>query len=193
MPEATGGAAAAPDPVLQRFIELVQRAEAEGNAVLPEVRAFLDDHPDLWRRFGDLAASAKLAMIDVAVGGQPVLKEATVRQATELENDLAGAHASPLEKVLASHVAASWLAVAEARTTAANARSASLPQAEYLDRRRDRAGQRLESAAKTLALVRKLILPAPAPIEVATRTAGVSGRASARQGAQALQAAGVEN
>jgi hypothetical protein len=193
MQEETGGAAAAPDPVLEKFIDLVRRAEAEGNAVLPDVRAFLDEHPDLWRRFGDLAASAKLAMIDVAVGGQPVLKEATVRQANDLENELTGPDASPLEKVLAGHVAASWLAVAEARTTAANARSASLPQAEYLDRRRDRAGQRLESAAKTMALVKKLLRPAPSPVEVATRTAGVAGRATARQGVQALQAAGVEN
>ena len=171
----------------------MRRAGEEGNAVLPEVRAFLDIHPDVWRRFGDLAMSAKLALIDRAIGGQPAIKEATLRRANELETELAGNDPSPLEKVLASHVAVAWLAAAEAETTAVNGRSMPVGHAEFLDRRRDRAGKRLESAAKTLAIVRKLLLPAPAPIEIATRLGGQAARAATRMNAPMMQPVGVEN
>jgi hypothetical protein len=153
MPEATGGAAAAPDPVLHELAVLVARAEREGQAVLPELRAFLDKHPDAGRRLGDLAESAKQALIDHAVGGHVALKETNLRRARQLEAELAGPDASPLEQVLAENVAVAWLAVNEAELTALHSRSGPLPRADFLDRRRARARKRLESAARTLALV----------------------------------------
>jgi hypothetical protein len=192
MPEATGGAAAAPDPVGE-LVELVRRAEAEGDAVLPQVRAYFDEHPDVATKMGDVAASARLALIDLAVGGQVVLKEATLRRANELEAELAGPDAAPLEKVLAGHVGTCWLAAAEAELTAANARGAPPARADFLDRRRDRARKRLESAARTMALVHKLLRPAPAPLEVATRLGAAATRTAARQGTPTRQLVGVDN
>jgi hypothetical protein len=200
MTEATGAAAAAADsadaatdPVLRELVALVARGEKEGTAILPELRGFFDQHPETWRRIGDLAASARLALVDLAVGGQVVVKEATLRQAAELEADLAGTDPSPLEKVLAGHVAVAWLAAAEAETTAANARAVPLAQAEFLDRRRDRAGRRPESATKAMALVKRLLRPSPAPIEVATRLGGRGARAASRQAAPVSQGVAVEN
>jgi hypothetical protein len=192
MPEDTGGAAVAPDAV-EELISLVRRAEAEGDAVLPGVRAFFDRHPDVATRMGDLAASARLALIDLAVGGQVVLKEATLRRANEIEAELAGPDASPLEKVLAGNVAVAWLAAAEAELTALHSRSGPPARADFLDRRRDRARKRLEGAARTLALVRKLLRPAPAPLEEATRLGAAAARAAARQAAPTRQLVGVDN
>jgi hypothetical protein len=193
MPEAAGAAAAAPDPVVEELVELVHRADQEGDAVLPDIRVFFDAHPDLARRVGDLAQAAQLALIELGAGTNAVVKEATLRRAAELGADLAGADPSPLEKVLAANVAVAWLAVAEAETTAARARSAPTRHADYLDRRRDRAHKRLESAARTLASVRKLLRPAPSPVEVATRMTGTAGRMAGRQTTPAREAAGAAN
>jgi hypothetical protein len=192
----TGGAAATPDPLLEEFRALVHRTEKEGNAALPYVRAFLDRHPDVCRRFGDLMQSAQLTIIDRATGGQPAVKEAMVRHAAEMEADLAGGPgASALEKVLAGHVTLAWLAESEAEVTAASAatgRTVPLPHADFLDRRRERASKRLESATKNFAVVRKLLLPAPAPIEVATRLGGAAARAARRRD-PATEPVGVAN
>ncbi len=194
MIEDTGATDAAADPVVEELLDLSRRAEEEGVAVLPEIRAFLDLHPDLSHRIGDLAENAKLAVIDTAVGGHALGKEAAMRRATELEAELAGPDASPLEKLLAGHVTVAWLAAAEAEATAAaNGKAAPLPRADFLDRRRDRAHKRLESALKTLAIVRKLLRPAPSPVEVATRLGGVAARAAARQNAPTPHAVGVDN
>jgi hypothetical protein len=192
MSEDTGGAAAAPDPV-EELIGLVRRAEAEGDAVLPQVRAFFDAHPDVATKMGDLAASARLALADLAAGGSTVHVEAFLRRTAALEDDLAGEGAAPLERVLAGHVATCWLAAAEAEMTAANARGAAPPRASFLDQRRDRAGRRLEGAVKTFALVRKLLRPAPSPVEVATRLRGAPQRPGRRHAAPAPCGAGVEN
>jgi hypothetical protein len=187
----TGGAAAAPDPV-DELVSLVRRAEAEGDAVLDEVRAFFDRHPDVATRIGDVAASARLALADLAAAGSVVTKEAILRRTATLEAELAGPDAPPLEKVLAGHVGTCWLAACEAEITAPNARGATPPRADFLDRRRDRAGKRLEGAVKALALVRKLLRPAVSPLDIATRAA--PGRhAGARQNRrqEAPVAAGV--
>jgi hypothetical protein len=179
MPEDTGGAAVAPDAV-EELISLVRRAEAEGDAVLPEVRSFFDEHPDVATRLGDVAASARLALADLAAAGCTVHVEAFLRRAAALEAELAGPDAPPLEKVLAGHVGTCWLAACEAEITAANARAAPPPRANFLDQRRDRAGRRLEGAVKTLALVKKLLRPAVSPLDIATRAAH-GRRAGARQ------------
>jgi hypothetical protein len=128
-------------------------------------------------------------------GGNAVPREALRRKVDELEAELAGEGAGPLEKLLASNVALAWLSANEAETAAAAAREASPPRAEYLDRRRDRARKRLEGAARTLAVVRKLLRPAPAPIEVATRLGrGRGGPAAAARARQNVPCgAGVAN
>jgi hypothetical protein len=192
MPEPTGAAAAAPDPV-DELVSLVRRAEAEGDGVLDEVRAYFDRHPDVATRMGDVAASARLALADLAAAGSTVHVEAILRRTAALEAELAGEGAPPLERLLAGHVGTCWLAACEAEMTAANARGAAPPRASFLDQRRDRAGRRLEGAVKTLAVVKKLLRPAPSPVEVATRLHGAPKRPGRRHAAPAPCGAGVEN
>jgi hypothetical protein len=162
-------AEAAPDAALVELVALVRRAEREGDAVLPELRVFYDRHPDLWHRIGDLGKRAELALADLAAAGDITLKEAILRRIEELKSELAPADAPLLERILAANVALGWLAVHEAELTAANAQGALPPRADYLDRRRDRAHRRLESAVKTMSLVKKLLQPTPSPLEIATR------------------------
>jgi hypothetical protein len=194
MPVATG--AAVPDTILAELGDLVRRAEEQGDSALPEVRAFLDAHPDLCRRVNDLAQHARLAVVELAVGTNAALKECIMRRVEGLEAELAGPDAPPLERLLASSVATSWLAATEAELTAARAKGAPVPHVEFLDRRRDRARKRLEGSVKTMALVKKLLRPALSPIQIATRQAKdpcVGTRKMGRQESPVAAGAGVEN
>jgi hypothetical protein len=182
-----------PDSALETLYELIDRARKEGAEILPEIRAFFDAYPDLCRRIGDRSRTAESVIIDLTADGNLVIKEATCRKARELEAEVAGTDPSPLEKLLAGNIVLAWLSAAEAEVTAAVAKKPTPAQADYLDRRRHRAHKRLESAVKAMAVVRKLLYPSPAPIEVATRMGGVAARAARRPSMPACAGVGVEN
>ena len=169
MPEVTGGAAAGRDVALEEFLFNARLRERMGSDILPQIRKFFDERPDVWDRMGDLARSATMTLAGLAAGGDSITREAIVRKAGAVEAEFAGPDASPLERLLAASVAVCWLGAAEAEIAAADGAAGPTPKAEYLDRRRDRARKRLESALKTLALVRKLLRPTPAPPGVASR------------------------
>jgi hypothetical protein len=188
----TGAAESTHDSALQTLYCLVDRAQKEEN-VLSEVRAFFDDHPDLCRELGDRSRTAVLVVIDLTAEGNVAVKEASYRKARELEAEVAGNDPSPLEKLLANNIVIAWLSAAEAEVTAAVAKGVTPAQADYLDRRRHRAHKRLESAVKAMAVVRKLLYPSPAPIEVATRLGGKAHCGVRRQSASPCVGVGVEN
>jgi len=85
------------------------------------------------------------------------------------------AEATPLEKVLIQRVVLTWLQVHHADLEVA-ARLQSGGGATHAiscaQKRQQQAHQRWLSSVKTLATVRKLLRPAPSPVEVATRLAG---------------------
>jgi hypothetical protein len=174
----------AAETLLDRLAELTGRAEAQDPTALPELRRLLDESPALWDALGDLARHAELTLIDAVVGVNTLAKEALVAKLTGLKQELAGESPSPLERLLCERVVACWLAVNEVDLTAAGARGLSLAQAKFHEHRRDRAHQRFLQATKTLAIVRKLLRPAPSPVEVATRLgAGAAPRPAGRRNA----------
>ena len=60
-----------------------------------------------------------------------------------------------------------WLQVHHADLVAAQAREATMPQCEYLQRRQDRAHRRYLSALKALSTFRRLALPIQVDVKVA--------------------------
>jgi hypothetical protein len=152
--------------------QLVSRAEAGDGSVLPELRQALDRHPDLWRPYGDLAAAAERAWIALTAGDNAMLAESLSRQLTALKDELAGfIDLPPLERLLIERIVACWLQVHYADAFFAQLKGTStsagyLKAAAHLQ---DRAHQRYLFSIKQLALVRKLLHPAPSPIKVATR------------------------
>ena len=56
--------------------ELIRRAQEGDLSVLPLLRAWLDDNPDVWRRIGDLAGHAEEAVLGLIAGRDLLLKEA---------------------------------------------------------------------------------------------------------------------
>src|SRR5262249_12071994 len=81
----------------------------------------------------------------------------------------AGPAASPLERLLAARVVACWLQVSYFDALVTQARDANPARAKLLLQQQDSAHRRQLSAARTLATVRKLLVPAPSPGEIATQ------------------------
>ncbi len=158
------------------FLQLAERAQREGTRLLPELRQFLDRHPSFWQTVGDVAASARRAIAELATQGEIAWQEVILRETAELTKELLGERtASPLERLLAMQVATCRLAAAEADLTATQRLDRETPaRAHFFDQRRDRAHRRYEASLKTFALVSKLLVPSPRPIEIASRLEGTT-------------------
>jgi hypothetical protein len=109
---------------------------------------------------GDIAETARGAMINTLSGDNQLFKETTHRKTKSLCEELAGENPSPMEKLLAENVALCWLNLHYYETIyAQNMKEYSRSQAEFHQKRIDRAHRRYLAAIKTLAQVRKLQLP----------------------------------
>ena len=178
--------------------QLLKRAEAGDRSVLPQLQRALDGDPDLWRGFGNLAAHAEASLAMLAAGPNLLLAESLRRKLAELKAELGGESPSPLEKLLAERITTSWLQVTYFDGLVAQAGGAGDARLRALQRLQDAAHRRHLAGIKQLEVVRRLLRPAPSPLELlrapvgetspstaATRRAGGLPRCGA--------AAGIEN
>jgi hypothetical protein len=154
--------------------ELLERARGGDPAALPALRAALDGRPELWRAYGDLAAHARGAWVELIGGPDLALKESLTRTADAMLVDLAGPAAPALERLLAERVVATWLQLNHADALAAQAAGLSLRQASFAQGRQESAQRRHIAAAAALATLRRL-LPATAEIVVSPTAAMTTG------------------
>ncbi|MBL8796763.1 MAG: hypothetical protein JNM56_22880 [Planctomycetia bacterium] len=173
---------------------LVERAEQGDQTALEPLRKLLADMPALWRHYGDLAAWAERAWLDLVSGHNLCLRESLVRQLQQLRDDLGLTTSSPLEKLLIQRVSSSWLMAnyADAHLAQLRAASAGATQIRVVENFGVKAHNRYLAAIRQLAQVRKLLTPTKSPIEIATR---MGERRSARVARSRNQevAIGVEN
>jgi len=150
--------------------EVLGRAERGDRTALPALRGLLDTHPQVWRHWGDLAAHARAAWVDLATGPNLVLGETLARKMEALGDVLSGPAPTPLERLLVDRVVLGWLQAHHADAAAAQAAGRELTPAQFghLQKRQERAQRSYLAAAKALALVRKL-LPAAAKPRVGDR------------------------
>jgi hypothetical protein len=146
---------------------LLERAELGDKAVLPMLRQYLDEHPAIWQEYGDLAQHAEATIGLEICGCDLLLGECIRRKLKALKAELGGASAA--ERLLAERVALSWLEGHLYDRLMAQARKAGAAGLRALPDLQDRAHRRHLAALKALATVRKLLTPAPSPIDVATR------------------------
>ena len=160
---------------VEELRELVVRARRGNREVLPQVREMLrrDLSAALPVLCGDLARPERGIARRLA-GGNPAAAEGLVAAAERLKGELAGAGASPLERLLVERVVLCWLQVQAADDVCLRGDAGSLTHAEHRDRLRDRAHRRLLLAAKTLATVRKLALPS-IQVNIGERQVNVQG------------------
>ena len=177
---------------------LVGRAERGDLAVLPALREALAANPNLWQTYGDLALQAEGALVRLAAGSNLLLAESLLLKLRALKAELGGDGDSPLERLLIARVAATWLQTNYYDTMVTQAAGAGEARLKVLRQQQDAAHRRHLAGIKQLALVRKLLRPAPSPLELLRAPVGETspGPAATRRAGglpRCGAAAGVEN
>jgi hypothetical protein len=164
---------------------LLKRTQAGDQSAVPVVRKLLQN-PALIPVFGGHLAEQVIDSFSAAMGGKDVgFREAVRRKLELMRSELLGENPTPVERLLVERVVACWLQVQDAELrTAQGQKDFTFKQAEFHQRRMDATNRRFLAAIKTLALVRKLAVPAlqinlakkqvnvVAPAVVATNAAG---------------------
>jgi len=147
--------------------ELIQRANGGDESVMPMIRNLLDQAPPLISFMGgDLAEQAQESLINAIAGSQLAMKESLLRKLSQLREDIGGTNPSPIERLLIERVVACWLQLQHADCLFAQVKEVSFRQGDYMQRHQDRSHRRYLSALKTLATVRKLVMPIQLDVNV---------------------------
>ena len=181
------------DQVLEQLQRLVERAEQGDEGVLGELRAALDVNPWVWQRYGDLAKQSQAAWLQLVAGRNLLLLESARRKAEQLRAELAGPAPSPLERLLIERIVATWLQVHYSDASYAQLKGTNPAQHTAALQRQNSAQQRYLQAVKSLATVRKLLRPAPTPVEIATRLGSQERVTAGRRDLSPAQGVAVEN
>ena len=144
--------------IVARLHELTKRAEKGDRKVIPELREILDGSPDLAWRLVDLGKTAERLLIDKSIEAKDLAAREGLEYLLEtMRREVAGNSVSPLERLLAERIVATWLQVQLFEALyAANLGDLTLNQANYHQKRLDRAHRNHLSAIRTLAQIRKL-------------------------------------
>ena len=140
---------------LEATLILARRGNKE---CLPRLRRALDEHPELWQHFGNLALQSQESWLRLIAGKDLYLAESLRRHLDAMRSELAGPSPSPLDKLLVDRVLACNVqvlyfdAIETTDSTAENMRVA-----RYRMDRRDQAHKQFLSAVKMLATVRNLV------------------------------------
>jgi len=160
------------------FEQIVARAETGDREAFRQVYVAAEGVPALLysRPVHQATEDQYLALLG---GKDRLVTRHLLRQQVEaLRAGLAGDHSSPLERLLVDRVVLCWLDSQLADVTLADKLSHSLPlsQAEYYQRRAERAQRRYLDAAKTLATVRRRLVPV-IQLNVADKQVNIAGQA----------------
>jgi len=140
---------------LKTAVAQVKKGNVEA---LPRLRQLLDDHPEIWRHYGDLDAQVTAKWLDLLAGDDACVRESVSRRLVELRQELNEQDAPPLERLLIQRITTSWLMMGYFDAAVALA-TGDVPAAQgrYLQQQLDRAQKRHIEAVKALAEVRKLL------------------------------------
>lgn len=166
--------------------ELVRRAQAGDQSVLPQLRQLLEEQPMLWQAAGDLARQAEIQLVELAAGPDLLLREALPRQLAELRQQLAEAADGKLHHLLVERVVLCWLELhhLDLLITQLRARFGTPAQIEALERRRNYSQNRYLAAIRALANLRKLLRQAPSPLELLSQPTGQRSASTTRTSAK---------
>ena len=141
----------------------MKKAQAGDATALPRIRQLLDERPEVWRHLGDLSALAERAWVAVLAADNPLAVESMKRTVAEMREDLAGEHATRLERMLADQVVACWMETKYREAVAADPGGQSLAQAAFSLKRLESAQRRYFNAVQALTTLRTLAPAAAAP------------------------------
>jgi hypothetical protein len=139
--------------------DLADRAQDGDEKAVLEIRKILDGSPDLaWLFIKGPAKMAESALIDTFTKDADLASKEFLRlQLESMRVEVAGENPSPLERLLAERVVATWLEVQLFEALyAAGLKGGTFKQDDHRQKRLDRAHRRHLSAIRTLAQIRKL-------------------------------------
>jgi hypothetical protein len=144
--------------IIGRLQELAREAEEGNDEVVGEIRAILEGNPGLAWRLIDIGKTAERFLIKGMTADRDLVAQQIIEHQLEsMRRELAGEDASPLERLLAERVVATWLQVQHLESLCAvSLNNLTLSQGGYYQRHLDRAHRNHLSAIRTLAQIRKL-------------------------------------
>lgn len=155
------------------LLSLVTRADRGDETLLPAVKDAFDHVPGLWDFYADLAMTAENAMIGLVAETSALTREALRRKLAAMRDELAGVGASPIERLLVDRVVVCWLQTQQADIAYARSlRDSSPKDADYCQRRQDRAARQYLKAVRSLATVRRLLV-SPIQVNVADKQVNI--------------------
>jgi hypothetical protein len=144
---------------VEKLRSLTEKAEDGDREVVRDLREILDTSPDLaWRLIKGPGKIAEDALInEFTRDGDLASKELLKHQLESMRMEVAGQNPSPLERLLAERIVATWLQVQLFDAYYAyGTKGGTITQDEFRQKRLDRAHRRYLSAVKTLAQIRKM-------------------------------------
>lgn len=185
MTEAVGDAAVSDQSplvnreLMARIAVATNRAERGEQNALAVIRQVFDLIPSVWEAYGDLAAAAEDALVELWAPNSALTREGLRKKLAAMRTDLAGPEASLLERLLAERLVACWLQAFHADFAYARALKELRPEeAELYQRRQDRATRQYLKALRSLADVRRLLIPT-LQVNIADRQVNIAAVAGA--------------
>ena len=156
---------------------LLRRADAGDAEAHRQLVAAYDAVPRLWDCTSGLYANAERSWLDlVCPPGALFARTATEREVARLRRELAGPAPSPLERLLVDRIVVCWLQATYAETKHAQRLTDGMTfkEAEFHQRRSERAQRQLLRAVQALATVRRLLGPV-VQVNVADQQINIAG------------------
>jgi hypothetical protein len=161
--------------LMARIAAATNRADRGDQNALAVIGQVFDLVPSVWDAYGDLAAAAENALVELWAPNSALTRVGLRMKLAAMRTDLAGPEASPLERLLAERVVACWLQSYHADFAYARAFKELPPEeAEPYQRRQDRAVRQYLKALRSLADVRRLLVPA-LQVNIADRQVNIAG------------------
>jgi hypothetical protein len=148
------------EKTVKKLRDLLCLAKKGQEDAMPKIRQILSEHPDLAWRFVHLAHMAEDILIGkVTREGDLATKELFRCQLEAMREEIAGENPSPLERLLAERIVATWLQIQlfEGLYASGMSKGMTIAQGGYHQKRLDQTYRRHLSAIRTLAQIRKLL------------------------------------
>ena len=155
---------------LAELRQLVSQAKNGDATVLPRLREYLDQVPQLWQGCGDLALQSQGAWVRLIAGNDKFLQESVVRKANALKMKLANEDSTTLENMLVERVISTYLQLYYHEMREAQQEEKSLKWAEFRVKQANAANDRHIKSIGALATLQKL-MPAAKPEPQAAKQA----------------------
>ena len=141
-------------PTREYLQHLAQQAKRGSEPAKERLRAALSANTEIARSVGDLSKHVEQALVDLIAEKDLLLKESLKVQIEELRGSLrTGSPAGPLEGLLIDHIVTTWVELQFTRMASLQ-RQQHIKDAQFWDRRHERANARYIAAIRELGCVR---------------------------------------